>query len=314
MRAFAKIASAILLILIVCVSCKKGTQAPKYLTENVIVVIMDGARYSETWGDPSHQYIPRLSNQMSPFGAVNTQFFNNGPTYTLAGHTSITTGFYQEIDNSGNELPKYPSIFQYYNAKYLPEKEDTWIITSKDKLEMLSNCQSIDFRDKYLPSANCGISGLGSGYRDDSVTYKVLIQTLSEYHPKLTLVNFREPDYSAHTGSWDNYLKGIRSTDEYIYRIWEYIQSDSSYNGKTTLFITNDHGRHLDGIPDGFVSHGDDCSGCRHIYFYAYGPDFKQGVILDTKRELVDITATISEILHLDMKYGTGKIMYELFK
>jgi len=314
MSALSKVSFAILLILLVSFSCKKETRAPGYLTENVIIVVIDGPRYSETWGDSTHQNIPRLSNQLSEFGVVNTQFYNNGPTYTLAGHTAITTGFYQEIDNSGKELPMYPSIFQYWIAKYLNRNELSWIIASKDKLEVLNNCQFIDFNNKYEPSTDCGISGLSSGYRDDSVTLDVLIKVLSEKRPKLTLVNFRDPDYSAHSNDWNKYLQGIRSTDEYLYQIWEYIQNDCYYKGKTTLFVTNDHGRHLDSIADGFASHGDGCSGCRHINLYAFGPDFKQGVITNTQRELIDLSATISELLHLNMEFGEGKIMYELFE
>lgn len=310
----AQISFAILLVILVSFSCKKETSKPGYLTENIIVVVIDGPRYSETWGDSTHQNIPYLANQLSKYGIVNTEFYNNGPTYTLAGHTAITTGFYQEIDNFGKELPQYPSFFQYWKAQNPDSLELSWIVTSKDKLEALTNCLYNKFNDKYIPSADCGISGLGSGYRDDSVTFDTLINVLSEYHPKLTLVNFRDPDFSAHTRNWDNYLNGIRSTDEDIYQIWKFIQNDSYYKGKTTLFVTNDHGRHLDSISDGFVSHGDGCPGCRHINLYAFGPDFKQGIIIKTKRELIDITATISEIMHLNMEYGNGEIMYELFK
>ena len=136
---------------------------------------------------------------------------------------------------------------------------------------------------------------------------------MSEYHPKLTLLGFREPDFSAHTNSWEDYVGEIANTDEYIYRVWNYIQNDSFYAGTTTLFITNDHGRHLDGVGDGFQSHGDECEGCRHINFFAYGPDFKKGVI-DIRREQIDIPATIAEILQLNPEYIEGEIMYELFE
>jgi predicted AlkP superfamily pyrophosphatase or phosphodiesterase len=106
MRTFAKISVVVFLIILISFSCKDEPLEPRYLTENVIVIVIDGPRYSETWGDSSHQNIPRLSNQLSKLGVINTQFYNDGPTYTLAGHTSITTGNYQEIDNSGNVFIK----------------------------------------------------------------------------------------------------------------------------------------------------------------------------------------------------------------
>ena len=77
--------------------------------------------------------------------------------------------------------------------------------------------------------------------------------------------------------------------------------------------ITNDHGRHLDSVGAGFQQHGDECEGCRHINCFAYGPDFKKGVI-DTEREQIDIPATIAEIFGCEGEYINGKIMYELFE
>jgi bisphosphoglycerate-independent phosphoglycerate mutase (AlkP superfamily) len=129
----------------------------------------------------------------------------------------------------------------------------------------------------------------------------------------LLFVNYKEPDASGHAANWQGYLNGIKACDDYVKQVWEFIQSDPMYKDKTTLFITNDHGRHLNGINDGFVSHGDNCEGCRHIYLYAFGPDFKQNVIETQQRELIDINATILELLGLDEQLSDGEVMTELF-
>ena len=303
----------ILLVLpLVLNSCSKDSLR-EYKTENVIIIVVDGVRYSETWGDSTHQYIPYFSTKIADFGVVNTEFYNNEATATTAGFTAITTGVYQEINNSGQESPAYPSIFQYLIKKDSISNESAWIINSKDKLAVLGNCQESDWKDKYIPLSDCGIDGLGSGYRHDTLTLARFFNVMSEHHPKLTLLGFREPDFSAHTNSWEDYLTAIKNTDKYIYKIWEYIQNDSYYSGTTTLFITNDHGRHLDGVGAGFQNHGDGCEGCRHINFFAFGPDFKKGVI-DIRREQIDIPATIAEILQLSPEYIEGEIMYELFE
>ena len=134
------------------------------------------------------------------------------------------------------------------------------------------------------------------------------------YKPNLVLVNFKEPDQAGHSGIWNNYIQGIKDSDKYIYKIWDFINTDPHYKGKTTMFVTNDHGRHLDGVYTGFKDHGCGCDGCRHINFYAYGPDFKKGVVINTGRELIDISATVSELLDFNMPYGKGNVMSELFK
>ena len=191
-----------------------------YQTKNVIVVVVDGLRYSEGWGDLTHQYIPRMAEILSKDGVVNTHFYNLGDTYTSAGHTSLTTGIYQSIDNSGTELPDNPSFFQYWNQVYDNDQRKSWVITSKDKLAVLADCKNPYWNGQFTPSANCGVDGLGvgSGYREDSLTLKIALKILSEDHPNLVLINFRDPDYSAHTGNWISYIKGIRTTDEYVYR------------------------------------------------------------------------------------------------
>lgn len=93
-----------------CVSAK--VKLRDYITENVIVLVVDGPRYSETWGDNTHANIPRMDSLMASEGVICSGFYNLGETYTTAGHTAITTGFYQSIDNSGNENPSHVSFFQ----------------------------------------------------------------------------------------------------------------------------------------------------------------------------------------------------------
>jgi hypothetical protein len=303
-----------ILFFVLLVSCKQDSFFAKYKTKNVVIVIVDGARYSETWGDPSHQNIPFFAGQLAKQGVVYTNFYNLGPTYTLAGHTCITTGYYQEIENTGKEFPKYPSIFQHYNQTYLKGKYLTWIVSSKDKLDVLSNCTDSAWRGRFLPNTNCGVNGAGtgSGFRSDTTTYKAAIDILGMYHPHLALISFMEPDYSAHSGNWTNYINGIKSMDEFSYKIWQFLQTDSIYKGTTTFIITNDHGRHLDTVADGFVNHGDGCEGCRHIELYVYGPDTKRGVTINTRREQKDLPVTIAELLQFQMTGRDGQVMREM--
>lgn len=288
----------------------------EYQTKNIIIVVVDGLRYSEGWGDLTHQYIPKMAEILAKEGVVNTHFYNMGETYTSSGHNSIATGIYESINNRGKELPSNPSLFQYWNQVYGNDQRKSWVIASKDKLAVLADCKNTYWNGKFTPSVNSGIEGLGlgSGYREDSLTLKIALKILSENHPNLVLINFRDPDYSAHPGNWISYINGIRSTDEYVYRLWQFLQFDSTYKNTTTLFVTNDHGRHLDGVGDGFTGHGDGCDGCRHISLFACGPDFRKNVVLNFSREQIDLPVTVSEIMGFSLPNSRGKVMTELFK
>lgn len=284
-----------------------------YETRNVIVLIIDGARYSEMWDAEGIVNIPYMETELASLGVVNHQFFNDGPTYTLAGHTAVSTGYYQQINNAGRELPMYPSFFQYFNEK-IHSNDSSFIVASKHKIEVLKNCSMIRWKDKFTPISDCGTSGLGSANRADSITFDSLYSVLELNSARLLLASFREPDSYGHAGNWDEYIKSIKKSDEYVYRVWQYIQSSPFYKDKTTLFVTNDHGRHLDTVANGFISHGDKCEGCRHINLLAIGPDFKNGELVFEKRQLIDITATIAELLRFYMPYSQGEVMHELFK
>lgn len=288
--------------------------AEQYVTKNVIVVVIDGPRYSETWGAPNQQNTPKLAQELAQQGVVNTAFFNDGYTYTNAGHTAITTGVRQPIDNGGNELPRNPSFFQYWLEATGNASKKAWIVTSKDKLNVLADTKDKTYAGKFLPAYNCGVNGPFTGYREDSVTLRVAKNVLITEQPNLMLINFKEPDDSDHRSDWNGYLQGIRTTDQYLFELWKFLKKDPYYKGTTTLLVTNDHGRHLDGISSGFVSHGDGCEGCRYINFYGFGPDFKQNQRINTSYNQTDIPATIAELLGFTMPTGQGKVMWDLFK
>ncbi len=293
----------------------KLPEEKKYETEYVYVIIMDGPRFTETYGDTSYQHIPHLGKELMHEGVLLYDFRNNGPTYTNAGHTAICTGNYQSIANDGSELPKNPSMFQYYLKGTGVDKTNAWIVSSKGKLEILANTKDKKWWNEFMPYTYCGPNGNSSEYTNDLGTLKKVTSLITgENPPKLMLVNFLAADTYAHSNQWEDYLTSIKNLDGYVDQIWKTIQSSEKLRNKTTLIITNDHGRHLDGHKNGFINHGDNCEGCRHISFLGLGPDFKKDVVIKNYGEQLDISATIAEMLHFCMPTGTGKVLTEIFK
>lgn len=286
----------------------------KFLTENVIVLVIDGPRMSETFGDTSCQYIPHLAKDLAPEGVLFTNFRNNGKTNTNSGHAAITTGVYQSIRNDGTELPKFPSMFQYYLKKTRLPKEKVWIVASKGKLNILANARKKGWNNSFMPSNYCGPGGNGNEYVADVFTWEVVMDKLEVDQPSLMLINLLEVDTRGHSNDWPNYLGAIQRTDEYAFKLWEYIQSNEHYKDNTTLIITNDHGRHLDGHKDGFKEHGDGCEGCRQIYMLALGPDFKKGKVVTEEFEQIDLSVTIGKLLNFRMPTSDGCLITPLFE
>ncbi|MDQ4139833.1 MAG: alkaline phosphatase family protein [Bacteroidota bacterium] len=288
------------------VSFENGKKS--YGTQNVVIVVIDGARYSDTWDSSAIFRIPNMAKVLRPQGTFFTNFYNNGYTFTISGHTAITTGLCQPMDNNGNEYPKNPSLFQYWLKHTGKPATCAWIIASKGKLNVLANTQHSDWKNTYQPLTNCGINNTGQGYRNDSLTFAEAIRIFKEHQPNLVLINFKEPDASGHSGNWDTYLKGISASDKYVGQLWDFLQKDEFYKNKTAVFITNDHGRHT----NDFISHGDECEGCQHISLLALGPDFAKGKTVNKRYNQTDISATIAELLGFNFNVTQGKKIEEL--
>ncbi len=293
--------------------CTKDVPVTLYKTQNVIIVVVDGPRYTETWGEPGRQFIPHRSAMLEQ-GVLCSQFFNKGVTSTNPGHTAICTGVYQNINNGGTEYPTNPSIFQHWLKTFKRPNSEAWLIATKDKLDVLSDCTDPAWQGRYRPMRDCGVNGLGTGYREDSTTFKNVKAKLSSNHVRLALINFKQPDAAGHANDSSAYLQGILDTDNYIYQIWQFLQNDEFYKDRTTLIVTNDHGRHTAGHLDGFISHGDNCDGCKHIEFFALGPDLKQNYTCSKEYEQIDIASTVAEIMGFSMPASNGRVMKDIFR
>lgn len=308
----------LLLLMVSCTNDDKVEQTPinnqtTYQTKNVILLVVDGPRISETWEGTNRENIPNRVSLLSQ-GVFISDFKNNGTTSTNPGHNAMCSGVYENIKNDGTELPGYPSIMQQWLKYTRADKTKAWVIASKDKLEVLNNCKLDGWKGKFQPSVDCGISGNGSGYRSDAVTVDKVKSVMEQYSPNIIVINLKDVDSYGHANNWNEYINAIKATDASIKKVWDHIQSLPAYKNKTTLIVSNDHGRHLDSN-GGFAEHGDNCNGCRHIEFFAMGPDFKKNTTISTGNyEQIDITSTMAELLGVPLQYAKGKIIKNVFK
>lgn len=139
----------------------------------------------------------------------------------------------------------------------------------------------------------------------DELTFFVAHEVMREFAPRLTLVNFWDMDV-AHWGAYSLYLQVVTRTDRLCGMLWDEVQANPSYRGRTTLLIVPELGR--DGDQDtanGFLNHRSGDSSCRNVWMLALGAGLEKG---ETDREIshVDIAATASSMLgfHADEMQG----------
>lgn len=117
--------------------------------------------------------------------------------------------------------------------------------------------------------------------RLDAFTFYYGMEYVKKNKPRVLYFAFDETDDFAHAGEYAAYLNAAHYTDRFIGELWNYLQSDPFYKGKTTIIITTDHGRGRDS--ENWKHHGIRIEGADEIWMAVLGPDTKPlGEMRDT--------------------------------
>lgn len=289
-----------------------GAAPAQYKTRNVIVAVMDGVRYQDTFGDPKRALIPNLAT-LEKDGTLLTNFRIAGPgiSVTRQGHSTLSTGTWQTVALGGARMTM-PSFCEYARNELGWKQTDCWVIFGKGKYSYAGYSSFPGYGADYRPSF---VNSIGEAElkNDDAVLDKV-ISVMDSDKPRLMFVNFGYTDHIAHVGTFAQHQESIRHCDEMFGKLWKKVQSTPGYKDTTTVFFTNDHGRHNDkaGQPEnGFKDHGDKCDGCRHLMLLAVGPDTKPGATVESEAEQIDLCPTVGELLGFQTPFSQGKVITE---
>jgi len=274
----------------------------------VVLVIIDGARYSETLGDTAGIYTPNM-RRLALEGAVIDSFFNNGATVTNRGVPAIWSGSWSTPKDTfyngfNTQYATVPTLWEYFRKEHQQDSTEAMYI-----MKYLGSPWLQSFRPDYGPAYWPWYILQGSS---DISVWQNAKSKLQTHHPRLSVLYFSDVDHYGHEGDWDAYTRSITVADSIVNLLWNFVQADPVYKDKTTILVTNDHGRHLEGVSTGFVGHGDGCYGCRRIMLFAIGADVKKGIHTNTKRYIPDIVPTIGKILNFPTPVVSGTSMNEI--
>lgn len=293
-------------LLIAAVGAAIGTSAAQALqTEKVILVVIDGARATEFFEEPNHEFIPHIWNDLRPAGYVSHDFWNLYQSKTVVAHASILTGTNQDIDPGGAERPCLPTMFEYLRDQIGLPAEKALLVIYKQKLLNLSHSTYAGY------GAEDSAMVIGPLY-NDALCIERFIEHAELHEPVLSVIALGHVDVMGHECeefSW--YTGAIREADGCVGTLWEWVQSHPAYADRTTMLVTADHGRHT----VDWCEHGDDCEGCLHVPLAAIGPDIVANYEDSSHPgEHRDICATVAALLGFDAYWVQGRVLTEIFR
>ena len=287
--------------------------AQAYHTRYMVVVLIDGVRYTESLGDTTHAYAPRMW-ALSTQGAVLDSAFNDSVTVTNFGIPATWMGRFWPLQDTiyqGQSIQfcRFPTSWEYARHDLgLPIEKAIYVTPDYGSSTWMPS-----FDSNYGPSYWPHMVQPPTSDNNNQADFDSSVVVIRRDHPVISYIYLPDTDHAGHSGVWADYIAKIRQADSLVNELWNVIQADSIMSDKTIMIVTNDHGRH-DDAHGGFRNHGDSCFGCRHVMLFAVGPDIAQGVHLNSPRASIrDIAHTAGELLGFATPLSPGRVLSELF-
>jgi arylsulfatase A-like enzyme len=115
------------------------------------------------------------------------------------------------------------------------------------------------------------VMGLWAEGSNDVLTVRLAQAYINAHQPRVMWLGLVNSDDWAHEDRYDRYLDYLHLTDRLLGELWSTLQSLEQYRDKTTLIITTDHGRGLQGSD--WAEHEITIPGSDDIWIAVIGPD-----------------------------------------
>ena len=140
----------------------------------------------------------------------------------------------------------------------------------------------------------------------DELTFFISREIMRKFAPDLLVVIFSDVEV-AHFGSYSLHLAGIRMCDRLCYEIWQEIETNPEYRGRTTLAILPEFGRDPDGSnTNGFFNHRADDESTRTTWMMCLGAAVGTPLIVERPIRHIDLSPTLAALMGFEMTQAHG--------
>lgn len=150
----------------------------------------------------------------------------------------------------------------------------------------------------------------GSLASPDELSVYIARRLMRQLSPSLLWITLHDIDI-AHAGAYSLYIEAIQRTDRLCADLWNAIQTEPEYAGKTSMFILPDFGRDSDTDPggNGFQHHRTGDALSRTTWMMALGPGIRQNKVVDDPVQSTDLVPTLGGLLGFDPRFAAGRAL-----
>jgi hypothetical protein len=145
----------------------------------------------------------------------------------------------------------------------------------------------------------------------DELTFYMAREVMRKFSPRVLVVAFSDVE-AAHFGSYALHVSGIQTADRLAFQLWQEIESNPGYRGKTTMVIVPEFGRDPDGSStNGFFNHRANEESTRDTWMMALGAAIDKPQIIERPIRHVDLCPTLAEVLGCRPMDAQGSMLKE---
>ncbi len=270
--------------------------------------------------------MPFLWKSLAPNGMVignqalgSRMTVRNDQWFSYPGYSEILTGEPQPEIKS-NDFVRYPheTVLDYVHRRLALKPTEVAQIGCWDGFKYAASQKDGTFfmngaYDLIPPELSTPELDLLGGLRrqvmelweegsNDVLTFRMALGYLKRHEPRVLWIGLGQSDDWSHARRYDRLLDYLHLADGLIGELWQTLQSNDHYRGRTTLLITTDHGRGR--TPKDWAEHEAGIEGSQDIWLAIIGPDTP--ALGETKNHpdvtQSDVAATLLQYLGLDYR------------
>ena len=257
----------------------------------------------------------------------------NNLLFSYPGYSEMLTGEARDelIKSNDRVQNRFPSFLQFLQKKMRLDRNGAAVfaswevmneIVTSDPNALLVNAGYEEYRSDDREMRRLSLMQFETptpwrSERHDYYTFRFALDHLQKHRPRVLHLSFIETDAWGHGRRYDMVLDALHRTDGYLRELWQFLQTDKQYRGKTTVIVTTDHGRGA--TEKDWMSHNARIAEARRLWLAVASPDSSlRGEWRDTETVYQNqIAATACKFLGFDyaeQNPNAGRPIEKLFK